>query len=179
MAGDECGGWGLLVITCGFGDVTGERSKKSCFLIPLSCERETEIVVFFPFLDFLAPEILSASGLSVHSCLQRLVCLSHTEVLFFRLKGMEVAGEDICRSGRGEKKLDSISGDKVRVFIYTRSLRYSCTLLRSLKKSDASTAVRPVMVTSFFVWMVFAGELSVMDFNFSFGCSKSKAKNCE
>ncbi len=34
MAGDECGGWVLLVITCGFGDVTGERSKKSCFLNP-------------------------------------------------------------------------------------------------------------------------------------------------
>ncbi len=83
------------------------------------------------------------------SCLQCLVCLLHTEVLFFRLKGMEVVGEDICGSGRGEKKLDSVSGDKVRVFVYARSLRYSYMLLRSLKKSDASAAVRPVMVTSF------------------------------
>ncbi len=105
--------------------------------------------MFFPFFNFLVPEILSASGLSVHSCLQRLVCLSHTEVLFFRLEGMEVVGEDIFGSGRGEKKLDSVSGDKVRVFVYACSLRYSCTLLRSLKKSDASAAVRLVMVTSF------------------------------
>ncbi len=48
-----------------------------------------------------------------------------------------------------KKPLDSVSGDKVRVFVYARSLRYSCALLRSLKKSDASAAVRPVMVTSF------------------------------
>ncbi len=34
VAGDKCGGWGLLVITCGFEDVMGERSKKSCFLNP-------------------------------------------------------------------------------------------------------------------------------------------------
>jgi hypothetical protein len=63
--------------------------------------------MFFPFLNFLVPEILSASGLSVLSLSSASgLSITHRGTnCFFRLKGMEVAGgEDICGSGRGKKK---------------------------------------------------------------------------
>jgi hypothetical protein len=50
--------------------------------------------MFFPFINFLAPEILSASGLSVLSLSSASgLSITHRSTnCFFRLKGMEVAG---------------------------------------------------------------------------------------
>ena len=48
----------------------------------------------------------------------------------------------LCGEGR-----ESEFGQKQKT--HTRSLRYACALFRSLKKSEASVAVRPVMAGSF------------------------------
>jgi hypothetical protein len=61
--------------------------------------------MFFPFLNFLVPEILSASGLSVLSLSSASgLSITHRGTIFFRLKGMEVAGGRIFVEVGEERK---------------------------------------------------------------------------